>query len=321
MKIHVTHLNPTLSWEETLAPKFTDLINKSLTHSVVSTAKAADIVLIVDGHQCQSMDIKSRLQDIGLLTELDKVVLYDQSDRPKARHRTLAPSINRQVLLALEARGYSAASTLYVTWPSDLRVSSATNAMNRVRNWNYVGSTTHPLRSHLLDALRKCESGYMLDTTNSSASLNVEDYVAILSNSKYTFCPRGHGHSSWRIYEAISRNSVPIIISDRFAHPFGLQLEDSSVQIREADVSNIFIGRLLDNVNLGTSINLDRVMEKLQPNQRFDTIMSDITKCFLGSGLLGEEDSYVRFISSYYILVDKLRNRLLYKKYSISRTP
>jgi hypothetical protein len=312
VKIHVTYVNPSLSWEQTLAPKFVELISNTGVHSVVSTAKASDIVLVVDGHQCQSIDINSRIQALGFSKELDKLVLYDQSDRPKTRLRTLAPSINSKVLLALNARGYSAASTLYVTWPCDLSIPNVTNPVRRVRSWNYVGSTTHPVRKKLMDALRTCEGGCMHDTTEPFASLSVENYVAILSNSKYTFCPRGHGHSSWRIYEAISSNSIPIIISDRFAYPSGLELENSSVQLRESDVSNTYIDRLLDTVNLDSSGVLDPVIEKLKPKYRFDTMMADISKCLHGRGLLGEEDSYVRFVSCYYVLLDKLRNRLLY---------
>jgi hypothetical protein len=312
MNIHVTYLSPVQTWEGTLAPKFVELINSSQSHNVVSNPKESDIVLIVDGHQCQSIDITTRIRDVGLSRYLDKVVLYDQSDRPKPRLRTVAPSINSHLLAELHSRGYSSETTIYATWPTDMCTSRSVDPDNRGFLWNYVGAVTHPFRLKLINVLASGHGGYIRDTTNPGARLIFEQYMAILSNSTFTLCPRGHGHSSWRVYESLSNYSVPVILSDRFAYPRGLELENGSIKIPESVINNASSNGLLENLNRSVVVDVGFILEKLRHHNRFETMMADVHMCLSGTGLLGDEDSFMRLVSSYHNLVDKVRNRLIY---------
>ncbi len=65
------------------------------------------------------------------------------------------------------------------------------------------------------------------------------DYVKILFRSKFVLAPRGLGSSSWRLYEAMRAGRVPVIISDAWVPPKGLEWNQFSVQIPENSINKI----------------------------------------------------------------------------------
>jgi hypothetical protein len=81
----------------------------------------------------------------------------------------------------------------------------------------YAGRDTHPLRvkmNQVLSHLSQYKFAVNLDHSRT------EVFRDILYNSVFALSPRGFGPASFRMYEAIQMQCVPIYISDEFWLPF-----------------------------------------------------------------------------------------------------
>jgi len=81
----------------------------------------------------------------------------------------------------------------------------------------YVGRDTHPIRTKMnqvLSHLPQYKFAVNLDHKRT------EVFRDILYNSVFALCPRGFGPASFRMYEAIQMQCIPIYISDEFWLPF-----------------------------------------------------------------------------------------------------
>ncbi|WOD41568.1 exostosin family protein [Nodosilinea sp. E11] len=68
---------------------------------------------------------------------------------------------------------------------------------------------------------------------------NQENYVKTVKESLFCICPRGAGHSSIRLFEAMELGICPVIIADRWIPPVGPKWEDFSVFIQEKDIAKL----------------------------------------------------------------------------------
>lgn len=100
-------------------------------------------------------------------------------------------------------------------------------------------------------------------------------YIDLLSTSKFTFCPRGTGPSTIRIWEALASGSIPVIISDNLKMPkSNFDWNDIALFVKEDNVSSI--------LNVIKSISKDKVYTMSQKgfelyNKYFDnTTMHNI---------------------------------------------
>ncbi len=90
---------------------------------------------------------------------------------------------------------------------------------------NRVMSLKHP-RAYLEDAW-------------SNQSDRDKRYADILQKSKFVLCPRGYGASTWRLFETMRAGRVPVIISDEWLAPRGLEWDKFSIRVPERDVDRI----------------------------------------------------------------------------------
>lgn len=86
----------------------------------------------------------------------------------------------------------------------------------------YAGRETHPIRKKMYD--------YLKDFDEYKFAVNLdynktEVFRDILYNSVFALSPRGFGPASFRMYEAIQMQCIPIYISDVFWLPFSDQIE------------------------------------------------------------------------------------------------
>lgn len=81
----------------------------------------------------------------------------------------------------------------------------------------YVGSETHPLRREMVARLNGLP-GYALSISHQQKSTDL--FRDILYQSIFALAPRGYGPASFRMYEAIQMQCIPIYISDEFWLPF-----------------------------------------------------------------------------------------------------
>jgi len=70
---------------------------------------------------------------------------------------------------------------------------------------------------------------------------NFLEFINITQRSKFTLCPRGYGLSSFRLYETMQLNSVPVYIFDKKFTPFEniLNWEEFCILIHESEISQL----------------------------------------------------------------------------------
>lgn len=109
---------------------------------------------------------------------------------------------------------------------------------------SFVGSTTHHVRDKMIDAL-KDKSDVYLSTKGWENTMSVDcvqDFIDASLKSKFVLCPRGYGLSSFRLYESMQLDAVPVYISDNFWKPFDYELnwDEFCVSITEQQIPDIY---------------------------------------------------------------------------------
>jgi hypothetical protein len=91
---------------------------------------------------------------------------------------------------------------------------------------SFVGSETHDIRKRMIEEL-KDKSDIYLSTKGWEQQIKIDrlaDFIESSLKSKFVLCPRGYGASSFRLYEAMQLDAVPVYISDRFWLPWQHEL-------------------------------------------------------------------------------------------------
>ena len=102
----------------------------------------------------------------------------------------------------------------------------------------YVGKDTHPIRVKMNGVLSQL-SGYRVVSNIENNKTKV--FCDVLYNSVFALSPRGYGPASFRMYEAIQMQCIPIYISDEFWLPFSddIEWEKMSLLIKEDEIETI----------------------------------------------------------------------------------
>jgi hypothetical protein len=92
---------------------------------------------------------------------------------------------------------------------------------------SFLGSPTHPVRRELV-ALRhprghfdSVEGFLFHDWRSRDFAERRRHFAEVLFRSQFVLCPRGHGTSSIRLFEALAAGRVPVVISDQWVPPAG----------------------------------------------------------------------------------------------------
>lgn len=121
-------------------------------------------------------------------------------------------------------------------------------------NQNLPGpaSIGHSIRMQMLNTLVG-NSDYILkpkhwspDITESRQDL----FIDITSRSKFTLCPRGYGASSFRLYEAMQLQSIPVYIYRNQPHlPFSSDIDWESICILVEESNICHIDKILKSIS------------------------------------------------------------------------
>lgn len=108
---------------------------------------------------------------------------------------------------------------------------------------SFVGRyDTHPIRMKMRSSLSNLKGIYIDEGDGKQ-----ESYVDIMLRSRVALCPRGHGGSSFRFYEAMQLGVVPLLISDIDTRPFKDYIDWNSMSFFVKDPQEI--PKLLKNTN------------------------------------------------------------------------
>jgi hypothetical protein len=128
---------------------------------------------------------------------------------------------------------------------------------------NLVCSLNNGIRSTLKNLLLKNSNFYV------SERISFEQYKRILSSSKFTFCPKGNGLSSYRFFESFHLNSIPVLIADNVILPYvdKINYTDFIVRIKESDCNNL--DYIINRLN---GIEYDIMLQKLNEVREMFTL-------------------------------------------------
>ena len=103
----------------------------------------------------------------------------------------------------------------------------------------YIGRNTHSIRKKIIDMYINHEGYKLINFKEQSASAKDNKFFKKLtSRSMFTLCPRGYGPTSFRLYESINLQSIPVYISDEFILPFQnvLDWEKLAIILKEDEI-------------------------------------------------------------------------------------
>lgn len=106
---------------------------------------------------------------------------------------------------------------------------------------SFVGRNTHPIRSEILKIK---QPGWLI----TDKVMKMPQFCETLARSVFTLCPRGYGVSSFRIRESIQYGSIPVMISDVFLDPHGIDFTTYGVKVRPDQIKEL--PAILSDVNI-----------------------------------------------------------------------
>jgi len=95
---------------------------------------------------------------------------------------------------------------------------------------SFIGSITHDIRNQIYYRYSS-DKDFILIGKNWTPSVSTDDFttfIDITKRSKFTLCPRGYGAQSFRLYEVLQLNSVPVVVYDKEWFPFNTMIDWSS---------------------------------------------------------------------------------------------
>jgi hypothetical protein len=221
--------------EEVQAVALRDRVGR---HSVVDDPAEADIILFLDAHQLLHDWRMHTLRTHAYVRHFpQKVFVYDERDEP----RDLLPGAYVCMPRGrFNSRRHRAVG--YYKLKTDTR--SARDAKPDLL-FSFQGRNTGGVRTDVL-ALR-CARSLVQDTSQhdffddglGDASGIRDDYRVVMGRSKFVLCPRGAGTSSFRLFEALACGRVPVILSDDWVAPSGIDWASCAVRIAEGDVEAV----------------------------------------------------------------------------------
>jgi hypothetical protein len=227
-------------------------------HHEVHDPAEADVVLFTDCHVIPSSDwaLKAITSSEVARRFPHKVAIHNERARPWCR----LPG----VYVSMPASGFVArwqvAGTYFALDPlaaSERLVGAAAEPDILV---SFVGGATHPCRDAIF-RIRDPRSyvqrvdGFLLHDVQSERYDELRQHFAdVVHRSKFVLCPRGHGTSSFRLYETMSAGRVPVIIADDWVPPIGPRWDEISIRWPEAHIDDLprhLAGRELEAAAMG----------------------------------------------------------------------
>ncbi len=220
--------------ESSPLPVWKQLIELSSTENTFTKDPSeADRIIFIDLHQAHHVNVRKNILQHPLFTEHRyKILVWNETDRPIFDVRGLYANVPQTLKQDL-----SVTPIPYLFVPADsLFHGTNFSTKDRTMKCTYRGSNTHKCRRHLSSIY---QAGYSLIDSTQSNSIPKSEYVAELDHSVHAVCPRGHGLTSFRLYEAMARGCLPVIIADSWVPPKGIAWDKFCTFVRESDIVSL----------------------------------------------------------------------------------
>lgn len=205
-------------------------------HVLVADPEAADLILLLDAHQHLDDWRQQAIRRHPLVRSFaDKVFVYDERDIP---HDSLPGIYVAMPRFEYDERRHRAFA--YYKLLNDTRsVASVTPDLL----FSFQGRNVGPVRgavlalSHPRAVVRDSSEHDFFAADCSALDDATHSYRELVGRSKFVLCPRGAGTSSLRLFEALAAGRVPVILSDEWVPPPGIDWDACSLRVRERDAA------------------------------------------------------------------------------------
>lgn len=244
MKVFFTTITKDPPYETPLG-RFRELAQRDRVgeHRVVENAEEADIIFFVDIHQQPNDWALKRLRSHSVVQQYHhKCIIYDERDRPCVSLPGLYVCLPKS---HFDARRHRACA--YYTTQQEYAAALPFAEADLL--YSFLGAPSNPVRLRLLSithprAVLELTSAKSFADENSDESRNHTEFRRqkfnnIMRRSKFVLCPRGHGTSSFRLFETLACGRVPVIIGNDWVAPEGPDWSVCSLRVREQNIANI----------------------------------------------------------------------------------
>ena len=227
-------------WSLSLLREFEGLALRDTVrqHALDSDPEIADLILFVDAHQNLSDWSMHSLRRHPLVQRFpERVLVYDERDQPV----DLFPGVYVSMPAKRFDPGRHRAFAYYhlKTETEDL-ADREPDLLFSFQGRHVAGFRDDILRLRHPRALVEETSSYdFFRGSADSLSEARSRYRDVVGRSKFVLCPRGAGTSTFRLFEVLAAGRVPVIVSDDWVAPEGVQWSKVSVRVRENDVAAI----------------------------------------------------------------------------------
>jgi hypothetical protein len=249
-KVHFCYptTSPINDWEHRFLPAIRRafLNGRVRGYELVETADEADLVVMLESNTYKSHKHIEQLRNEPVVAQYpNKVFTINYEDEPAGFLPGLYASLPKQRFDPVRHRTWA-----YLFTPND--EADAKDKVDFTHCGEFVGisplllfsfrgADSHPVRSRIFAApypgqnhcVTRIERWY-----NHSVAEKAEYFHEIL-RSQFVLCPRGIGPSSHRLFEVMALGRCPVIISDEWVPPRGIDWNRCSVTIRERDIERV----------------------------------------------------------------------------------
>ncbi len=251
-------------------------------HTLTGNPATADLILLAGSFGIQP-DLL--LRHPLYLRYRDRCAVYTEDDN----YLPLAPGVYCSAQLDEHSRAGRTFSYSYVSRDGQYSNPFVGSAVAPAKSllFSFQGGSTSLVRKRLFN-LRFRRPDVLIENTSSYYHWDLhqpdrEDrqlrYARTLASSHFVLCPRGAGTGSIRLFEVMSAGIAPVLISDNYLLPAGVDWSSFLLQISEKD-----IGRLPELIqpHLASSAQRGRLAQAawrqhFAPEQEFDEI---VASCF-----------------------------------------
>jgi hypothetical protein len=209
-------------------------------HSITDNPKIADVIIHPSNEQIGTSGVSAQLR---LLSNEDvRHFVWDWGDRPTGRMSGFYCSLERSLF------DHDRHRTVHYPVPFNEFVEEFPQE-DAVYNFGFVGGLTAGLRNRLFLTLKPTENKNNSNIKRQGIDFSrvfergespiKRDYVEFLRKTRFILCPRGYGLGTVRLFEAMKAGRVPVIISDRYTLPKGIDWTNCSIRVTEREIDRI----------------------------------------------------------------------------------
>ncbi len=212
--------------------------DKHGAHKIVDSPDEADLLFFTDFAQLLEDWTMNTLRSNTWARKFpEKIFVYDERDVP----RELFPG----VFVSMPKSRHNPQRQRAISYFQQINTPDFYDFDKVDLLFSFQGRRAGDIRNKILDLHHPC--ALIEDTSHvnffGGSGQELEErrhiYRETLGRSKFVLCPRGAGSASFRLFETLAAGRVPVIISDEYVLPSGIDWDNCSVRIKESEIETL----------------------------------------------------------------------------------